>query len=69
MTKQIALLALAFTLASAAAAQASGTGWSCRTCGFSNGTQLTGLTLDVSGGTVAAVVLPRSEDSAAPRSR
>jgi tetrahydromethanopterin S-methyltransferase subunit D len=63
MTKQTVLLTLAFVLAGAAAAHASGTGWSCRTCGWSNGTQLTGLATEkpVQSNMASAVILPTGE--------
>ena len=43
-------------------ADASGSGWGCRTCTITNGTQLTGIALGkASTGTVSAVILPSGE--------
>ena len=37
-------------------------GWGCHTCGFKNGTQLTGVALgNASTGTVSKVILPSGE--------
>ena len=62
MLKQLAFAILATAALGAAAvstASADGTGWACRGCGFSNGTQLTGVVpCGASAGTVSAVILP-----------
>ena len=62
--KTLALATFTVTLAATSIAQAGGSGWSCRTCGFSNGTELTGLALTDFGAAaplVATVVLPPAE--------
>ena len=65
MTEQVALFALAFTIVGAAAAHAGGTGWSCRTCGFSNGTSFTGVVAETTAqpgrNTATAVILPSGD--------
>lgn len=60
MTK-IAFIGFVLALCGAAStASAGGSGWGCRTCGYSNGTQLTGLAVDASGKPAAAIILASS---------
>jgi hypothetical protein len=61
MSKLACVISTIAFAAATSTATAGGTGWGCRTCGYSNGAEATGVALRGAAETVAAIVLPSGE--------